>query len=89
MLLNEFVFYSLLGGAAVFLVAYFITKKDKGIAWIAAIAVAAVVVLFIFPGPVNAKTFGDLATNATVFIQKVIYLFAWFIGPVLLTKFLP
>ncbi|MDH1009344.1 hypothetical protein N5J43_07075 [Pseudomonas nicosulfuronedens] len=89
MLLNEFVFYSFLGGGAVFLAAYYATQKSKGFAWIAAIALAVVAVLFVFPGAVNVKTLGDAASNATVFIQKATYLVAWFIGPALLTKFLP
>lgn len=76
---NEFVFYALLAGAIVFgsICLFF---KDSSIAWLGTVLIGFAVILFVFPGPVAAKTVGDVANNLTLAIQKFIYAVGWLAG---------
>lgn len=88
-MLTDFVFYSLLIGAAFFAGVYFLAKKDKGIAWIATVIVALLVVVFVFPSPEQAKTLSDILTNLSLVVSKAGYLLAWGSAAWLTSKALP
>jgi hypothetical protein len=76
----EYIFYAALGGAGVFAAAYFLTKKDKGLAWLVTIGVAALAVVFVFPGPQQASNLGHIAGNIILLIHKGLYLIGWGAG---------
>ena len=79
MQINDFVFYSALAGAFVFILVWFLSK-DKGIAWIVTVLAGLIIIIFVFPDPKPAKTIGDIANNGALFIQKVLYGGAWGLG---------
>ncbi|AZE30145.1 hypothetical protein [Pseudomonas chlororaphis] len=88
-MLVDFVFYSLLIGAAFFAVVYFLAKKNKGIAWISTVVVALLVVVFVFPSAEHAKTLSDIAKNLALLASKAVYLLAWGSAAWLTSKALP
>ena len=75
LLVIEFIFYAACAGAAMHGLIYAFTK-DHGTSLILAV-LAGLVVVYFFPDPTHAETLGDMATNVTRVIDKVIYLAAW------------
>lgn len=88
-MLNEFVFYALIGGAAVFGISYWLVKKDKGIAWLITALLAFLVVVFIFPGPQTVSNLSDMFNNLALLFQKALYLIGWFAGAFAISKITP
>ncbi|SED10143.1 hypothetical protein [Pseudomonas anguilliseptica] len=89
MLINEFLLYAALAGAAVYGLSYWMTKKDKGLAGLITAVLAFIVVVFIFPGAGNAENLSDIFSNLTLLIQKGIYLVGWFAGAFAVSKLIP
>jgi hypothetical protein len=88
-MLKDLMFYSFLLSAAVFAGTYYLAKKDKGLAWIATIVVALIVVAFVFPSPEQARDVSVIVQNITLLVSKGVYLLCWGGAAVILHKLLP
>lgn len=88
-MLKDLMFYSFILSAAIFAGTYYLTKKNKGLAWIVTIVVALVVVGFVFPSPQHAQDLSVIAENITLLISKGVYLLCWGGAAVILHKLLP
>jgi hypothetical protein len=75
-MVKELVLFALLGSAFTFGVTWLFVS-DRGMAWIASLAVGAVVILFDFSEPAEARTIGDIAGNLALIMQKTIYGIVW------------
>ncbi|AZC67379.1 hypothetical protein [Pseudomonas chlororaphis] len=88
-MIQEFMFYSFLLGAALFFGTWLLAKKDKGIAWVVTAIVCFLVVAFVFPSPQQAPDLAGMANNITLLLSKVLYVVSWGAAAALLHKFLP